>query len=79
MLMYYVWTINANATQSYEIRKLDNITRELKDDLNRLESTISELDSSNSILSDDMAGYMEQAYEPEYLVVKENKQYVYNY
>lgn len=79
LLVYYVWTLNANATQTYEIRRLENISRELKDDLNRLESTISELDSANTILSDDMAKSMEQAYNPNYLVIKENQQYVYNY
>ncbi len=79
LLIYYVWTINVNATQGYEIRQLQNMKRELKNDLNRLESTISELDSSNTILSDDMSKHMEQSYDPQYLVIKEEKQYVYNY
>lgn len=79
LLVYYVWTINVNATQGYEIRNLENISKELKDDLGRLKSTISELESSNTISSDDMTNYMEQSYNPEYLVVKEEKQYVYNY
>lgn len=79
LLIYYVWTLNVNATQGYEIRKLQNMSRELKNDLNRLNSTISELDSSNTILSDDMVKEMQQSYDPQYLVIKEEKQYVYNY
>lgn len=79
LLVYYVWTINVNATQGYEIRKLENISKQLKDDLNRLESTISELNSANTISSDEQVEQMEQSYNPEYLVIKENKQYVYHY
>lgn len=79
LLIYYVWTINANATQWYEIRSLENVSKQLKDDLNRLESTISELDSANTIISDDMSKSMEQAYNPNYLVIKDDTQYVYNY
>jgi len=79
LLIYYVWTINANATQGYEIRSLENVSKQLKDDLNRLESTISELDSANTIISDDMSKSMEQAYDPNYLVIKDDTQYVYNY
>jgi cell division protein FtsL len=79
LLVYYVWTLNTNATKSYEIRRLENITSELKEDLNRLESTISELDSGDTILSDEMIQDMEQSYNPNYLVMREDKQYVYNY
>jgi len=78
-LVYYIWTLNTNATKSYEIRKLENISEELSNDLERLESTISNLKSSNTILWDDMVQDMEQAYNPEYLVIKKDKQYVYSY
>jgi len=64
--MYYIWTLNVNATQWYEIRKLENIGKELKDDLNRLESTISEIESLNNIMGDDMYEEMQEASNPNY-------------
>ena len=79
LLVYYVWIINANATQSYEIRNLENIGKELQNDLNRLESTISELDSSSNIGNSNISKEMESAKVTSYLVIQENKKYVYNY
>jgi len=79
LLIYYVWTLNANATQGYEIRKLENIWKELQEDLNRLESKISELDSWDTIVSDEMYNSMEQAKDVSFLIIQEDRQYVYNY
>lgn len=79
LLMYYIWTLNVNATQWYEIRKLENIGKELKDDLNRLESTISEIESLNNIMGDDMYEEMQEASNPNYLVLRDDVQYVFTY
>ena len=80
LLIYYVWTLNANATQGYTIRDLENTGKELKVELERLDVKIAELESTESISSDEqLQDIMEEYEDPNYLVIKENVQYVYNY
>jgi hypothetical protein len=80
LLIYYVWILNANATQGYTIRELENIGTELKVELERLDVKIAELESSESISSDqNMQNMMEEYEDPNYLVIRDNVQYVYNY
>jgi hypothetical protein len=80
LLIYYVWILNANATQGYTIRNLENIGKELKVELERLDVKIAELESSESISSDkELQDMMEEYEDPNYLVIKNDTQYVYNY
>lgn len=79
LLIYYVWILNANATQAYEIGKLEDMEKELKENLNRIESIISDVDSLETITAGDMYKNMVPADDPDYLVVKPGAQYVYNY
>jgi hypothetical protein len=80
LLIYYVWILNANATQGYTIRSLENTGKELKVELERLEVKIAELESSESISSDqEIQDMMEEYEDPNYLVIKNDTQYVYNY
>ncbi len=79
LLIYYVWILNANATQGYTIRELENIQKEYKVELERLDVQIAELESTGSVWSDEtLQEIMEQYEDPNYLVIKENVQYVYN-
>ncbi|MCD5375136.1 hypothetical protein LR010_01650 [Candidatus Gracilibacteria bacterium] len=80
LLLYYVWILNANATQGYTIRELENTGKELKVELERLDVKIAELESSDGISSDeDLQNIMEEYEDPNYLVIRDNIQYVYNY
>jgi hypothetical protein len=80
LLIYYVWILNANATQWYTIRELENAGKELKVELERLDVKIAELESSQSISSDEgIQNMMEEYEDPNYLVIRDDIQYVYNY
>jgi len=70
LLIYYVWILNANATQGYTIRQLEKTQNELKVELDRLEVKIAEMDSLDSINSDDVFDNMEPIENPDYLVIK---------
>jgi hypothetical protein len=79
LLIYYVWILNANATQGFAIRDLENAQKQLKVELDRLDVKIAEIESSRSIESDETLKWIMEDYEdPDYLVIKENVQYVYN-
>jgi len=79
LLIYYVWILNANATQGYTIRELENIQKELKVELERLDVKIAEIESTESIKSDSsLQNIMEEYEDPNYLVIRDDVQYVYN-
>ncbi len=79
LLIYYVWILNANATQWFAIRDLENTQKQLKVELDRLDVKIAEIESSRAIESDETLQWIMEEYEdPNYLVIKENVQYVYN-
>jgi hypothetical protein len=78
LLIYYVWILNANATQGYTIRQLEKTQNELKVELERLDVKIAELDSLDTITSDEIFDNMVPVEDPDYLVIKEGVQYVYN-
>lgn len=79
LLVYYVWILNANATQWFAIRDLESTQKQLKVELDRLEVKIAEIESSKSIESDEtLKSIMEEYEDPNYLVIRENIQYVYN-
>lgn len=79
LLIYYVWILNANATQGFAIRDLENTQKQLKVELDRLDVKIAEIESSQSIESDETLKWIMEEYDdPNYLVIKENIQYVYN-
>ena len=77
LLLYYVWILNANATKGYMIKELENTQNELKVELDRLNVKIAELDSLETISSDEIFEQMLPIEDPNYLVLKENVQYVY--
>ena len=78
LLLYYVWILNANATKGYNIRELEIEKRELSIEKERLDIKIAELESLKNILGEDELQNMEKAENPEYLVIRDWVQYVYN-
>ena len=78
LLFYYVLSLNTSATLGYDIRELENSQKKLKVELERLDVKIAELDSLESITSDEIFKNMEKVEDPNYLVIREGIQYVYN-
>lgn len=77
LLLYYVWMLNANATKWESIRQLTNQMEQLELERQRLDVRISEVDSLDNIKKDSTD--MENVEDPDFLVIKENVNYVYNY
>lgn len=79
LFLYYVWTLNANATAWYEIRELEREKNQLLSEKEIIRVKISQLESSDNINKDEEAKKdMEKVEDPEYLVIKQWVQYVYN-
>ena len=78
LLIYYVWTLNANATQGYNIRALQQTQTELKIELERLDVKIAEIESLDTITSDPLFENMVPIEDPDYVVIRSDVQYVYN-
>lgn len=78
LLIYYVWIINVNATLGYDVRSLKQEQKQLQVQKELLDVKIAELESLSNILKDDVAKDMEKVENPDYLVVKEWVQYVFN-
>lgn len=79
LLLYYVWTLNVNATKWYNIRQLEIEKQNLLMEKEQLDVKIAELESLNNIMNSWEVKNMEKIEEPDYLVIKDNTQYVYNY
>lgn len=77
LLLYYVWILNANATKGYTIRQLEETQKELKVELDRLNVKIAELDSLETMSSDELFQDMVPIEDPNYLVLKENVQFAF--
>ena len=78
LLTYHVWTINVNATKWYNIRELKEEKRSLLIEQEKLNIKIAELESFSEILWESDLEGMEKSEKPDYLVIKEGVQYVYN-
>jgi len=78
LLLYYVWILNVNATKGYNIRELEIEKKTLLMEKELLDVQIAELESLSTILQDNDLQNMEKIWEPDYLVIKDNVQYVYN-
>ena len=78
LLLYYVWILNVSATKWYDIRILEREKKDLLIEKELLDVKIAELESLWTILNDENTKNMEKAENPNYLVIKENFQYVYN-
>lgn len=78
LLLYYVWVSNVNATKWYNIIELEVQKANLLMEKERLEVKIAELESLSNIMNDEDLKNMEKVTDPNFLVIKENVQYVYN-
>lgn len=70
--IYYVWTININATKWYTIRNLELERRDLIFKENLLNMKIAEVQSLNNIANDPVVLVMSTADNPQYLVLKDS-------
>lgn len=78
LLIYYVWTLNVNATKWYNIRDLEAEKRALLIEKELLDVKIAELESLWNILNEQDLKNMEKIEKPDYIVIKDDVQYVYN-
>ena len=79
LFIYYLWTVNANATLWYDIRKLEIQISQLKSQKDTMENRIDIIKSLDNINNDPFSKTdMEYINESQSLVIKESVQYVYN-
>jgi hypothetical protein len=77
--IYYVWTLNVNATKWYNIRNLELLKNNLTVEKELLEVKISELESLSSLMKWEWIHNMEKLWNAQFLVVKDMKWYAFNY
>lgn len=70
--IYYVWTLNINATKWYTIRNLEIQRRDLVFKENLLNMKIAEIQSLNNVANDPTILVMETSENPKYLVLKDS-------
>lgn len=69
--IYYVWTLNVNATKGYAIRNLELEQRTLVFEWNLFNMKIAEAQSLNNVSNNTSILVMENADNPKYLVLKD--------
>lgn len=79
LLLYYVWILNVNATKWYNIIELEIQKKNLMMEKELLDVKIAELESLSTILKDEDLQNMDKIENPEYLVIKDDVQYTFNY
>lgn len=77
LFLYYIFSINISSTKGYTIRDLEMAQRDLKIELQKLDVQIAELESLDNILKDPIVDQMEAIEDPNYVVIREWVQYVY--
>ncbi len=79
LLIYYIWTINVNATKGFNIRQLELEKKNLLIEKEQLKVEISKLESLDNIKDEDKQNMEDiKSEEHDYLVIKEWINYVYN-
>ncbi len=79
LFIYFLWTLNANATIGYSIRELETEISQLKSQKDIMETKIANIKSLDNISRDKFSTIdMLEVRNYESLVIKENVQYVYN-
>lgn len=79
LLLYYIWILNVNATKWYNIISLEAEKKNLLMEAERLKMKIAELESLWNIMNDDDLKNMEKIDNANYLVIKDDVQYVYKH
>lgn len=75
--IYYVWTLNVNATKWYNIRTLELQKNNLKVEKDLLEVKVAELESISNIMKWEWLKNMEKSTNSDFLVVEDNKSYAF--
>lgn len=70
--IYYVWTLNVNATKGYNIRNLEITQRNLLSEQDLLNVKIAEAESLDSVTSAPSTQVMQSVDTPGYLVLKDS-------
>lgn len=78
LLLHYVWILNINATQWYNIIQLNLEKSDLMKEKEKLDLKIAEIQSLSEIMSEENKQNMEKVTDPDFLVIKNDVQYVYN-
>ncbi len=80
LFIYYIWILNTNATQGYNIRTLELQKQNLLLQQELLEVKISNLESIRNIEknSSDLSNIMEEVEDPNFIVIKNGVSYAYN-
>ena len=77
--IYYVWSLNVNATSSYDLRKLEIEKRALLNEKELLMFEVAKLESLNNLKTRWLKDKVEiKDIKMKYLVKKETEQYVFN-
>lgn len=75
--IYYVWTLNINATKGFTIRTLASETNALNIERDLLSVRVAEKESLTNIMSSDIVKSMEKIESFEYIVLEDDKTFVY--
>lgn len=70
--IYYVWTLNCNATRWYNVRRLEITQKNLNIEKELLEVRVAELESLNYLLSSSIVKNMKKIESPKYIVSNES-------
>lgn len=70
--VYYVWTLNINATKGYKIRSLEIEQRNMIFERNLLNMKIAEAQSLSNVTGDKSTLVMVEAENPKFLILKDS-------
>ena len=76
--IYLIWSLNVWATQWYEIIKLEKEKQDLLLKKGQLDTKIFKLESSDTIKNSESKKQMEKVENPDFIVIKNWINYVYN-
>ncbi len=78
LFVYYIWTLNSNATIGYNIRDLERDKSQLLLEKEFMKTKLGQLETISTIKNDSsLFDQMEKVAESNYLVIETDKQYVY--
>jgi hypothetical protein len=75
--IYYVWTLNVNATKGYNIRNLELEKNSLTIEKELLDVKVADLESLSTLMKWEWLNNMEKIDKAEFLVVKDLKDYAF--
>jgi len=75
--IYYVWTLNVNATKWYNIRNLDLKRNSLSIEKDLLDVKIAEMQSLSNLMQWEWVQMMEASNDADFIVVKDIKDYAF--